>query len=84
MMTLISDFGTNLNATAHTDASAAIGIVRRTGLGKLRHLNVGYLLLQEHLKGDTTALPGEQNPADLVTKHLDVPSARCHLEGFGI
>ena len=37
MMTLIPDFGLNLNATVHTDASAAIGIVRRTGLGKLRH-----------------------------------------------
>ena len=45
MMTLISDFGTNLNAIVHTDDSAAIGIVRRTGLGKLCHLNVRYLWL---------------------------------------
>ena len=35
MMTLMADFCLNLNATVHTDASAAVGIVRRTGLGKL-------------------------------------------------
>ena len=27
---------------------------------------------------------GEQNPADLVVKHLNVSSARRHLEGLGI
>ena len=45
MMTLISDFGIPLDATAHTDASAAISIVR-SGHRKLRHLNVRYLWLQ--------------------------------------
>ena len=47
MMTLIADFGISLYATVHTDASAAIGIVRRTGLAKLRRLNVRYLCFQE-------------------------------------
>ena len=68
MMTLIADSGLNLNATAHTDASAAIGIVPRTGLGKLRHLNVRYPWFQENLKGDTMKLQkvaGEQIPQTL-------------------
>ena len=87
MMTLIADFGMDLNATVHKDAPAAICIVRRTGLGKLRHLNVKYLWLQEHLNGDTMKLQkvaGEQNPADMVTKHLNVTSARRHFESLGI
>ena len=44
MMTLMEDLGVPTSVTVHTDASAAIGIVRRAGLGKLRHLNVRYLL----------------------------------------
>ena len=43
LMTMLADFGTAVECTVHTDASAAIGIVRRAGFGKLRHLNVRYL-----------------------------------------
>ena len=31
----------------HSDASAALGIVRRSGLGKVRHLHVQELWVQE-------------------------------------
>ena len=47
MMTLMEDFGIPTAVTVHTDASAAIGLVRRAGLGKLRHLNVRYVWLQD-------------------------------------
>ena len=49
VMTLLEDFGFRTRSVLHTDAGAAIGIVRRAGLGKLRHLNVRYLWLQDHL-----------------------------------
>ena len=83
IMTMLLDLGAEANATIHADASAAIGIVRRTGLGKLRHLNVRYLWLQDHLKGDNlklTKVAGAENPSDLVTKHLSAPIAKGHLE----
>ena len=35
------------NGRVHTDASATIGIISRQGLGRLRHINVQYLWLQE-------------------------------------
>ena len=83
IMTMLLDLGSEANATIHADASAAIGIVRRTGLGKLRHLNVRYLWLQDHLKGDNlklTKVAGAENPSDLVTKHLSAAVAKGHLE----
>ena len=49
-ITLMADMGVRVRATVHTDASAAIGIARRAGLGKLRHLNVRYLWLQHELQ----------------------------------
>ena len=40
VMSLLADFGVELTGAMHTDASAAIGIIRRKGLGKMRDLNV--------------------------------------------
>ena len=69
LMSLLQDFGVVVSATVHTDASAAIGIVRRAGLGKLRHLNVRYLWLQDKVKVEDFELfnvVGLANPADLM------------------
>ena len=73
MMALLHDFGVAVSVTVHTDASAAIGIVRRAGLGKLRHLNFRYLWAQDQLKRERFGLKkvaGADNPAALATKHL--------------
>ena len=72
VLSLLADFGVELNGTVHTDASAAIGIIRRKGLGKIRRLNVRYLWLQDQTRTGTklaiTKVPGLDNPADVVTK----------------
>ena len=87
VMTLLEDFSLRTRSVLHTDASAAIGIVRRAGLGKLRHLNVRYLWLQDHLRGgqmDLHKVAGVANAADLVTKHLGPGKAKDHLEAIGV
>ena len=86
-MTLLEDFGITTRAVFHTDASAAIGVVRRAGLGKLRHLNVRYLWLQDHLRSgqiDFHKVAGVANAADLVTKHLGPGKAKDHLEAIRV
>ncbi len=70
---VMKDLGYDFNAMLHTDASATLSIAQRQGLGKLRHIRVQYLWVQERLRqGDLTVkkVPGKQNPADLMTKHL--------------
>jgi hypothetical protein len=87
LMSLLEDFGVVVSATVHTDASAAIGIVRRAGLGKLRHLNVRYLWLQDKVREEDFELlkvPGLANPADLMTKHLSRVDADRHLASLGM
>ena len=57
----------------NTDASAAKGIAMRRGVGKVRHIEVNQLWLQDRVsKGDfsVTKVRGDENPADLMTKHL--------------
>ena len=82
-ITLLADLGVEVTATVHTDASAAIGIARRAGLGKLRHLNVRYLWVQHELSGTELTLHkvhGLANPADLVTKHLSQHVIKKHMD----
>ena len=84
MLSLLADFGVELSATVHTDASAAIGILRRKGLGKIRHLNVRYLWLQDQTRTGTNLaiakVPGLENPADIVTKYQNSEAAQRHLD----
>ena len=87
MMTLLADFGLTVSVTVHTDASAAIGIIRRAGIGKLRHLNVRYLWVQDQVKSERLGLKkvaGADNPADIATKHLNADIMRKHLESLGV
>ena len=67
------DWGDQSECTLHVDSSAAIGMVHRRGSGKLRHIKIGQLWIQERAEeGEITVkkVPGEHNSADLMTKHV--------------
>ena len=86
MLSLVADFGQDLDGHVSSDASAAIGMVNRTGVGKLRHVRVQYLWLQDKVRTgelEVAKVPGISNPADLFTKHLDEASMTGHLERLG-
>ena len=58
-----------------TDSTATIGICGRQGLGRLRHIDTQCLWIQQRVRDGTVSLlkaRGEDNPADLFTKHLAV------------
>lgn len=57
-----------------SDASAAIGIATRIGIGKVRHIEVSQLWLQHQVyRGDIVIVKvkGEVNLADALTKVLE-------------
>ncbi len=69
---LLRDFGVTAPVRVWTDSSAAIGICSRQGLGKLRHLDTHTLWIQQAVRTgriDLRKILGEENPADLLTKH---------------
>ena len=73
LITLCGDLGTEMKVRVHLDASAAKGMVEREGIGKVRHLEVDVLWLQEQQARARLPLLkvlGTVNPADLMTKHL--------------
>ena len=74
MQALANDMRWPLKLRVHSDATAAIGISKRRGLGKIRHLNCCDLWVQERIRnGDLELLKvlGTENPADCFTKYLD-------------
>ena len=70
---LAEGWGINLRANVFVDSSAALAVTNRKGCGKLRHVRIGHLWIQEVADGDAVSfgkVRGEVNPADLATKHL--------------
>ena len=76
------DLGLPFELEILTDATAAIGICRRRGLGKIRHLAVADLWVQDRLRaGDfaLTKVAGADNMADIFTKYTDRATLAKHL-----
>ena len=80
MRSLLDDLGWEAGVRVHVDASAAKAMASRQGIGKVRHLEVRFLWLQEMVKQGRVKLAkvwGKANPADALTKpmsHLDMCS----------
>ena len=69
------------------DSSAALAICERRGCGKLRHIRVGQLWIQERVKeGDLqiSKIDGSVNPADLFTKHVGALKRDAHCTSMGL
>ncbi len=87
LMSVARDLGMQLDATVHSDASAALAIAQRQGLGKLRHLKVQYLWVQERVRRGEVAVRkvhGKDNPADLLTKHLAQADMERHIASLAL
>ena len=59
------DLNTELSIHLYTDSSAAMGIVARKGMGRVRHIEVGELWIQDAVKQrkiTVSKVKGEENP----------------------
>ena len=74
LCSLATDMNWPLRPRVHSDATAAICISRRRGLGKIRHLHTSDLWVQDKVKSGLVELEkvlGTENPGDVFTKYLD-------------
>ena len=80
---MYKDLELGLKLRVHSDATAAIGIARRRGLGKLRHLDCEDLWIQSKVKSKDVKLIkalGAANPADILTKYEDPKTLQSALK----
>lgn len=80
---IAADLGIDLRLRLRTDATAAMGMARRLGVGTLRHLDTSLLWVQDHVRSGQVVLKkvaGVENPGDAMTKYLAGPDLRGHLD----
>ena len=83
MKSLINDLGFKVKVRIHSDACAAIGMARRRGLGRVRHLDVEELWVQSKVRGghvDLVKVKDVDNPADILTKYVSADILSRMLE----
>ena len=76
LQSIAKDLGFQYKIRVHSDATAALGMCRRRGLGKVRHLDVADLWAQAKVRTGVVELVkvlGADNPADSMTKYTDRP-----------
>ena len=86
ILQLSGEWGCEMTGHIFADSSAAIGMVKRKGNGKMRHIRIGQLWIQQKSEdGDLqfVKVSGEANPADLMTKYLAEKVAMRHMEFIG-
>ena len=67
----------------NTDASAAVGVLSRQGVGRIKHLHIRQLWLQERVhEGELKLIkiPREINGADLMTHHWTERDGLSHMQ----
>ena len=87
LKSLLRDMGLETKVTLKTDASAAKGIATRKGLGRVRHIEVNQLWLQDRVAtGDIQVIKvkGTTNLADALTKPVDGGELKQHSEWMGL
>ena len=70
LQSLMRDLGWSIKVRVLSDATAAIGIARCKGLGKIRHLDTTDLWIQDKIRSKQVVLDkvlGSENPADMFT-----------------
>ena len=78
---MVKDWRLELAGTVYADSTAALAIANRKGAGKLRHIHISSLWVQdEQDRGDIEyqKVLGAESPADLMTKYL----AREKMDGL--
>ena len=80
----LQDLGCSTKLMVCTDSSAAKGVASRKGLGKVRHVEVNQLWVQEKVGDGEVELKkvdGQSNLADALTKYVDGDSIMKHMDG---
>ena len=79
--------GANMGIVAETDSTATKGITSRSGSGRLKHIGVGALWVQEKAASGEikyAKIPRSSNCADLLTHHCSRRESERRLYDMGV
>ena len=84
---LMNEWNHKVEAEVLADSTTALAVVNRKGNGKMRHVRIGKLWIQQkredgELKYEKVL--GTKNPADMMTKHIKAADIEVQLERMGM
>ncbi len=86
--TLLAECGINdAKIEVLTDSTSAQQLCARTGLGRIKHLNIRLLWIQDKIKSGEISIgrvPTQDNLADILTKYLGVRQFKAMTQNLGI
>ena len=87
MQSIAKDLGFDNSVRIHSEACAAIGIARRRRLGKIRHLDIQDLWVQQSIRDqsvDLIKILGTEHHADVLTTYVaaDLLGKMLHTIGM--
>ena len=83
---MMNEMGVKIGIRLKTDASTAKGIATRRGMGKVRHIEVNQLWLQEHVARaniKVEKIDGVKNIADQLIKYVTKEGISFHMNETG-
>ena len=86
LMSQLAELGIMAKGVVKTDASAAMGMAHRQGLGRTRHIDVQYLWIQDELKQEKLQMKkvrADENQADMFTKALKLEVVESYMQTMG-
>ena len=84
---MLKELGAKVELEVETDSSATKGITARSGNGKLKHLEVGSLWVQEKASSGEIRfrkIPRSDNCADLLAHHCSPREMQKHLANMNV
>ena len=87
ILALLRDMGVQAQGEINVDSSAALGIVQRAGCGRVRHLHLQALWVQECRSTGRLSYKkvlGTANPSDVLTKHVPGDLLDTHLKTLNL
>ena len=84
LQSMYQEFGIKLGINVKSDSKGAIGIAKRRGLGKVRHIDVHQLWIQQKVSDgiiQVVKVPGANNLADALTKFVSAEGMISHVRG---
>ena len=87
MQSLMMDLGWQVSLVLRTDSSAATAISRRRGIGKVRHLDVRYLWVQQRLNDKLMRIEkvnGTAKTANILTKRRSASEVAENCKFIGV
>ncbi len=84
---ILEELGIETKVHAYTDAKSVIDLLCKRGPGRMRHLHVKQLYLQQEVREGRLIVhkvSSEENVADVLTKHMPPGKFQLAAENLGI